>query len=522
VVGDGEIAWIGILKLLEKQLAEGKNELIIDELIKIKGIAVLKNNELIFTGYGQRLPSRDMVFPSYDYLETGLLGKKEAINNYFRRFDTNIVFAVSERSYEKERKPMVANIFLSKGCVSKCTFCQRGSKGYNVYDLDKLETHLKMLRDNYNVGFLIIGDENFGSNKKHTYQAVEIINKYNFLWVASGVRCVSVTKEDLLFYKKNGCCCIIFGIESGSQAMLDLMEKKFTVADIKKAIFSAYDIGLYTLPLGFMLGMPGESLKTARESGKLMGEISARLRVPAGSLFKNTDLNHALPLVGTPLYEYGKQLGLIGETVDDEERYLESTSNVAMYKRYYINLNGAPMSEVVFWDILVFMEATRTYVKFMKNIEIDQEMNNKLKRTLEIQALNPHVRARQKNIDGIGAVRTKLTFAFDPYFITKFLKQNVVFDEIIAKLPRFLIDPIVRYALYLEYLIQKNIFKDPHNLHKIINSRVDRQIRIKYDQIDPAKTMQKERSLRSMVNIRMQQLNMTEQEKIASALSFGP
>lgn len=463
-----------------------------------------------------------MVFPSYDYLKTGLLDKKEALNNYFRRFDKSVVFAVDERSYEKERKPMVATLFLSKGCVSKCTFCQRGSLGYRVFDLDKLEAHLKVLRDDYNVGFINIGDENFGSNKKNTRQTVEILNKYNFLWVASGVRCVSVTKEDLLFFKKNGCSAIFFGIESGSQVMLDLMEKKFKVADIKKAIFSAYDIGLYTLPLGFMLGMPGESLKTARESGKLMGEITARLGVPVSSLYKNTDINYALPLVGTPLYEYGKQLGLIGETVDDEEKYMEATSNVAIYKRYYINFNGAPMSEVVFWDMLVYMEATRTNVKLMKNLEINQEMNNKLKRTLEIQARNPHVRAKQKNFEGKRSVTTKLNFTFDPYFITKYLRQNVVFNERIAKLPHFLIDPIIKYALYLEFLIQKNLYKDPHNLHKKINSKVGHKIRIKDDQIDPAKTMQKERSLRSMVNIRMQQLNMTEQEKIDSALSFGP
>ena len=42
------------------------------------------------------------------------------------------------------------------------------------------------------------------------------------------------------------------------------MEKKFTVEDIKNALFSCYDIGLYSPPLGVKVGMPGESLETAK------------------------------------------------------------------------------------------------------------------------------------------------------------------------------------------------------------------------------------------------------------------
>ena len=49
-----------------------------------------------------------------------------------------------------------------------------------------------------------------------------------------------------------------------------------------------------------MVGMPGESLETAKASGKLLGEIAARLRVPIVKLFGYTDLFYAIPLVGTP------------------------------------------------------------------------------------------------------------------------------------------------------------------------------------------------------------------------------
>ena len=379
VVGDGEIAWVGILKFMKEHLETGKKKLDIDKLLKVKGIAILDENEnLRFSGFGQTLASCHMEFPSYEYLKSGLLGDEKAVQNYFRPFDANETFIMDERSFEKGRRPMATSIFLSKGCVAKCTFCQRGAKGYSVYDLSKLEAYIKDLKDNHNVGFLVVNDENFGSNKKYTYQAVELLNKYDMLWTATGVRVSSITKEDLLFYKKNGCISLKFGIESGSQTMLDVMEKKFTVDDIKKALFDCHDIGLDSPPVGFMLGMPGESLETAKESGKLMGEIAAHCRVPVDLIFKNVDIAYTIPLVGTPMYEYGKQLGLIGRSADEEEKFLEITSNVGAFKRYYINFNGAPMSEVVFWDILVFLEATKTYKKLMKSKTENEELKKKI------------------------------------------------------------------------------------------------------------------------------------------------
>ena len=524
VVGDGEVAWVGILKFMKEHLKYKKSKIDIDEFLKIKGIAVLDDSKnLKFSGYGQRLQSCDMTFPSFKYLKTGLQDNVEALQNYFKPFYNAEMLVMDDRAFEKGRRPMTASILLTKGCVAKCTFCQRGSKGYTVYDLDKLEAHLKDLRDNYNVGFLTVDDENFGSVKKFCYQAAELLHKYDMLWFAGGVRCTSVTKEDLLHYKNNGCISIKFGIESGDQTMLDIMEKKFTVHDIKKALYTCIDIGLYTSFQGFMLGMPGETLETCRQSGKFMGELAAKIRVPVDLLYGNQDLLYTIPLVGTPMYEYGKQLGLIGQTIDDEEKFLELTSNVGAYKRYFINLNGAPMSEVVFWDMLVFLEATRTYEKLMKNKKVDEKMKQKFIHQLRVKGINPQVRSKQKKIQVMGASETKLDISFSQYFVTNFLRQHILFNKIVAKLPRFLVDPIVRYAVYFEYLIQKHLFKDSHNLHTVTNAKVNKSIRISPEELDLSNTTQKDRSLRTIVAKRIKKIDSeNEMENLAAMLTRGP
>ena len=180
------------------------------------------------------------------------------------------------------------------------------------------------------------------------------------------------------------------------------------------------------------------------------------------------------------------------------------------------------MSEVVFWDNLIFLEATRTYEKLMKGKEENKELKNKYIKMLEVKGLNPQVRAKQRKIQVMGAGSENLDISFDQYFITNFLKQNILFNRKIAKLPRFLVHPIVRYMLYFEYLIQKYFFKDEHNLHRIANSKVKSSIRIKDSKIKPSETTQKDRSLRTMVTKNMAQLHRTEQEKLSSTLTGGP
>ena len=86
VVGDGEIAWVGLLNYVKRNKTKNK-KIIAEELLKVKGIAVLNdNNDIEFSGYGHTLSSCHMSFPSFDYLKSGLQGNDEAVNNYFRPF----------------------------------------------------------------------------------------------------------------------------------------------------------------------------------------------------------------------------------------------------------------------------------------------------------------------------------------------------------------------------------------------------------------------------------------------------
>ena len=57
----------------------------------------------------------------------------------------------------------------------------------------------------------------------------------------------------------------------------------------------------------------------------------------------------------------------------------------------------------------------------------------------------------------------------------------------------------IEYILFFEYLLQKYLYKDSNNIHKLTNSKVNERIRLEDELFDTTKTSQIERSLRSIV-----------------------
>jgi anaerobic magnesium-protoporphyrin IX monomethyl ester cyclase len=445
VVGDGEDAWIKLLEYMRSVPARVINS---DKLLKINGVAFLdKNGEIQLNGFGLSTPAERLVPIEHEILRNGCKGDHEAVNNYFKNINQIVFFDLDDRTRDPKRRPRFTGIFTSKGCVARCTFCQRSTKGYRVVSLKLLEENLTHLRDFHDVGFVNILDENWGSNKKHAYEVAKIFHKLDMIWSCGGVRVTSVNKEDLKFYKDHGCAYLKFGVETGSQRMLDLMEKKFKIEDIYNALETCVDLGINS-PISVMVGMPGETEKTAMQTGELIGKIAARLGVHPE--IQRYDVLYALPLPGTPLYEYGEQLGVIGKNESDATEFLQRVADSGTYRRYYINLNGAPMPEVLFWETLVRLEASRMYKKH-KN-KTNSELTKKFQKAQAIDT---------KNNPRTTLKYTALKFTIITYIIDKHIVGNKIFDYV----PRWILYPVVKYMGYFEYVVQSMFsFNNKNNI----------------------------------------------------------
>ena len=214
------------------------------------------------------IPGDENYYPDYDLLLSGLKDKPALLANYFRPgMGTYYVRCDPRSKRQSEIRPMMAQLWTSKGCVARCTFCQRSTKGYRVFKPEGIDAHLKELRTRFNVGFVLVLDENFGSDKAHAREIAEILHRNEMLWFCGGVRVSTVDAEYVQFLKDHGCMSLKFGVESGSKAIMDVMEKKFTPEYVFESLKLLADRDMYS-PLAFMVGMPGESIASVKETGK--------------------------------------------------------------------------------------------------------------------------------------------------------------------------------------------------------------------------------------------------------------
>ncbi len=389
VIGDGEI----IVQNLAKAIKEKKTSS--DDLNKILGITYVDSkNKFRFTGYDHPLPADMIERPDYSILEDD-----NSINNYIieksgypYNLDEDYNKSSLDKDYsaksddvldseprfknknEKEKAKMQATVVVAKGCVARCTFCHRFEKGYRVSPLDSIINHMKMLKEKYNVRYINIGDENFGSYKNETIKLVKAMKLLGFQWrAATRVHTVNHDPNVLKTWKENGCVLIGSGIESGSPTMLKVMEKKTSLEQNIEATKAAYKAGI-TTTMQLVIGMPGETDETIEETIDFL--IRTMPYYP--DFFRNKvtfqlSINYAQALPGTPLYEYAREHGFIGKDLDSEEAYLIKISDTDAYDSdHYINYTQQPLLKALSWRPKILWRVFREHAKTNLNISLSK------------------------------------------------------------------------------------------------------------------------------------------------------
>jgi anaerobic magnesium-protoporphyrin IX monomethyl ester cyclase len=344
VAGDGDF----VIRELVQNLNESPPNY--TRLRATKGIAFIDDNDLfVFTGYGAKPSAEEISWPEYAILEA----------------DGSLPYFISEivdKRLDGHDRPLaegarLATVNLTKGCVARCTFCHRWEKGFRTRPVDQAIEHIKMLKEKYNVRFLDVCDENFGADSEITNELVARLGELNISWRCAGVRARSVNLQMLKHWKKNGCVTANYGVESGSQTMLNIMEKNTTVEQNINALIWASEAGLNTV-VQLVVGMPGENDDTIRETIDFLNKTSGSLRLWSGKAPSDLiSVNYAQALPGTPLYEWAREHGYIGKTIDEEEKYLLKISDTDAYSEdHFVNYTGLPMLRVLMWRPWLYAE----------------------------------------------------------------------------------------------------------------------------------------------------------------------
>ncbi|MEO5335343.1 MAG: B12-binding domain-containing radical SAM protein [Magnetospirillum sp. WYHS-4] len=354
VTGEGEAVFANLL-------ARARATRDLRDFRDVGGLVLLNGDgDLVNTGYEPALRPEELYDIDWSDLEMG-----SRIEHFFPKVADNVTllsetFHYDGRLFEAHRlEKTYGFLYTAKGCVSRCTFCHRWDKGLRRIPLDIVMARLEEMIRRYNLGFLNIADEMFGADKKKLLEFCERIKPYDIMWTAS-TRVTGITADLMRTIVDAGCANLNYGTESGSERILQVMEKKTSVAQNREAIRLSYEFGAVA-PIALVIGMPGEDRETIRETielCKFAKTLDKRINP------NNLSINYAQALPGTPLYEYGRRKGLIGQDLDGEEGYLLAISDRDAHDEFAtLNFTDYPTLETQTWRPLITVEVNQHFVR---------------------------------------------------------------------------------------------------------------------------------------------------------------
>lgn len=203
-------------------------------------------------------------------------------------------------AFRFKRLPAVS-LVTSRGCPNQCIFCDRavfGSK-CRAFSADYILDLIKYLQAKFGIKEILFEDDTFTMFKNRLILLCEHILKENIdlSWSCLG-RVDMVDLEMLKLMKKAGCWQISYGIESGSQRILDFIRKKISLDEVLNAVELSKKAGIMTKGF-FILGHPTET----RESIQTTIDFAKKIRIDDISVSLLT------PFPGSLLYEIAGKFG---------------------------------------------------------------------------------------------------------------------------------------------------------------------------------------------------------------------
>ncbi len=225
-------------------------------------------------------------------------------------FNLNKYYSAPTKKVSDEK--MVTPILTSRGCAFKCVHCISyvlWQQKVRFRSVENILAEIEKCVNKYGVREFNVLDDTFTLKKERLMKICQAIidRSLKIYWVCFS-RVNTIDEEMARIMYKAGCRKISFGLESGSQKVLDLMQKNATVEMGRKAVEIIRKCGIQAHG-SFMFGNLGETKETIEETIKFA---------------KSLDLDNATffitaPLPGTYLYQVALKKGSVTESTKWEE-----------------------------------------------------------------------------------------------------------------------------------------------------------------------------------------------------------
>ena len=188
----------------------------------------------------------------------------------------------------------MVNVNTMRGCPYSCKWCSRAVYGasYRRRSPKLVVDEIEWLKENYHFDMIWFVDDVFTINHRWLREFVQEVNERNMIVPYEIItRSDRVNTDVLQLLKDSGCARVWIGAESGSQKIIDAMDRRVQVEQVREIIKQVKAFGMEAGTF-IMLGYPGENETDIKET-------LAHLKYSDPDQYTITV---AYPIKGTPLY----------------------------------------------------------------------------------------------------------------------------------------------------------------------------------------------------------------------------
>jgi radical SAM superfamily enzyme YgiQ (UPF0313 family) len=215
-----------------------------------------------------------------------------------------------------------ATTITSRGCPYQCFFCTFPrvlySHQFRAQSPERVLAEARYLQDEFGVKEIRYDDDTFEIDAKRAFAICDLFRqeKLDVRWNPQS-RANNMTRDLTKAMASAGCIRIMFGVESGDDAILQKMNKGETTRQIWRGIMNARnaDIIIHNC---IMFGFPWDTRETLEKTLKFACKLNAEF----------TQFSITTPLPGTPYYEMMiKEDRMLGEDWERDSFQASSITN---------------------------------------------------------------------------------------------------------------------------------------------------------------------------------------------------
>lgn len=257
------------------------------------------------------------------------------------------------RFYLPFQKKLAGTLVSTRGCTMNCIFCSSSLISRGVYlarSAQNICDEIEWLKDKYGIEHFFFCDNNISHDRAYINDLCDEIIKrrLDILWESK----VRVDEVDFGILKKMrlaGCYMIAFGVESASERILKLINKKIRLEQVEELFNKTYSLGILTKSF-FVLGHPTETFKEAKETLDFIERH--RRQISMFELYPGVTI-----YPGTEIESFALRKGLLPPGFSWSRHY---------YCRHNISLAQDPYTPVLMQPQLGFKELKRLYYLFIR------------------------------------------------------------------------------------------------------------------------------------------------------------